>query len=335
MQNELSQEIQMNKDNSTTLVFDLPTRIFHWLFAFGFVGAFSIGKFTDDESALYPLHMFFGAMMAIAVVLRIIWGFVGSKYARFSSFKLNPMGLIEYFKGNFPRTIGRNPASSFAAITMMLIALIIPVTGYMMLTATSRDQMHNIKEIHEILATIFAIIAGLHIVGIIFHTATKHEPLGIAMLSGHKNSVAGETGIPNSLAWVGALFITLIGGAAFALSSNYNPQAKTFQLGAKTLVLGENEGEEHKDHDGKNAKGGEREEDEEDEKSEKAERMEYNQKDGNINSVAPNLMNKNNQMLDANGKVILENEKAEHEKREKEEQNEKGEKGERGEKDKD
>ena len=46
-------------------------------------------------------------------------------------------------------------------------------------------------------------------------------------------------------------------------------------------------------------------------------------------------MNKNNQMLDANGKVILENEKAEHEKREKEEQNEKGEKGERGEKDKD
>ena len=325
----------MNKDNSTTLVFDLPTRIFHWLFAFGFVGAFSIGKFTDDESALYPLHMFFGAMMAIAVVLRIIWGFVGSKYARFSSFKLNPMGLIEYFKGNFPRTIGRNPASSFAAITMMLIALIIPVTGYMMLTATSRDQMHNIKEVHEVLATVFAIIAGLHIVGIIFHTATKHEPIGIAMLSGRKNSVAGEAGIPNSVAWVAALFITLIGGAAFALNSNYNAQAKTFQLGAKTLVLGENEGEEHKDHDGKNAKGGEREEDEEDEKSEKAERMEYNQKDGNINSVAPNLMNKNNQVLDANGKGILENEKAEHEKREKEEQNEKGEKGERGEKDKD
>ncbi|MBN8647225.1 MAG: cytochrome b/b6 domain-containing protein [Caulobacterales bacterium] len=325
----------MKTDNSTTLVFDLPTRIFHWLFAFGFVGAFAIGKFTDDESALYPLHMFFGALMAFAVVLRIIWGFVGSKYARFNSFELNPLGLIEYFKGNFSKTIGRNPASSFAAISMMVIALIIPVTGYMMLTSTSRDQMHNIKEVHEIIATVFAIIAGLHIVGIIFHTATKHEPIGIAMLSGRKNSVSGEVGIPNSFALIGALFIALIGGAAFALNSNYNAQAKTFQFGAKTLVLGENEGaegeegEEAEEHEGKNSKAIEREENEEDEK---AERMEYNSKNGNINSIAPNMINQNPQKLDANGKIILENEKAEHEKREKEERNEKGE---RGEKDKD
>lgn len=272
---ELSQEFEMKTDNSTTLVFDLPTRIFHWLFAFGFVGAFAIGKFIDDESALYPLHMFFGALMGFAVVLRIIWGFVGSKYARFNSFKLNPMGLIEYFKGNFSKTIGRNPASSFAAITMMAIALIIPVTGYMMLTSTSRNQMHNIKEVHEILATVFAIFAGLHIVGIIFHTATKHEPIGIAMLSGRKNSVSGEVGIPNSFALIGALFIALIGGAAFALNSNYNKQAKTFQLGAKTLVLGENEGAE-----GKNSKGNEREENEENEKAEheKREKEERNEK---------------------------------------------------------
>ena len=60
--------------------------------------------------------------------------------------------------------------------------------------------------------------------------------------------------------------------------------------------------------------------------------MEYNSKDGNINSMAPNMINQNPQKLDVNGKIILENEKAEHEKREKEERNEKGE---RGEKDKD
>lgn len=261
-------------------VFDIPTRLFHWLFAFGFVGAFLIGKFTSDEGILYPLHMLFGALMAIAVILRLVWGFVGSKYARFSSFRLSPLELIEYFKGNFKPTIGRNPASSYAAIAMMGISLILPITGYLMLSANSEGQMHDIKEVHELFATLFALIALLHIAGIIIHTITKHDPIGAAMINGEKNSVEGEVGIKSSYAAIGAVFLALIGGAAFALSNNYDAKNQSFKLGSQTLILGEQEegGEAGENEESERNEKGESAEHERNEKGEKGEKGEKSEK---------------------------------------------------------
>ena len=101
-------------------VYDLPTRVFHLFFGVLFATSFLIGKFIDDESAIYAYHMLSGLMMVFMVILRIIWGIIGSKYAKFSSFKLNPKDLVKYFKnvlsGKTKRELGHNPASSFAAM---------------------------------------------------------------------------------------------------------------------------------------------------------------------------------------------------------------------------
>ena len=98
LQNELNlivrRESAMNKKNA----FDLPTRVFHWVFAILFVAAFTIANTIDDDSKWYTLHSLSGIMMVFLIFLRGIWGFVGSKYARFSSFKLNPSDLIKYLK---------------------------------------------------------------------------------------------------------------------------------------------------------------------------------------------------------------------------------------------
>ena len=111
------------------LIYDLPTRIFHWAFAGLFVFAFFIAKTVDDENPVFSYHMLAGLMLGGLVTLRIIWGFLGTNYARFSSFALHPKDLIQYLtgilSGNKKRWAGHNPTSSWAALIMMASALML------------------------------------------------------------------------------------------------------------------------------------------------------------------------------------------------------------------
>ena len=86
------------KELNKTTVYDWPTRIFHWLFAFLFVVAYVIAETVSDESSLFTLHIMAGLTIGFILVLRIIWGFVGTTYARFSTFELHPIELFDILK---------------------------------------------------------------------------------------------------------------------------------------------------------------------------------------------------------------------------------------------
>ena len=81
------------------LVYDLPTRLFHWLFAGLFLTAFVIAKTIDDDSSWFSFHSLAGLTLGFLVILRIVWGIFGTQHARFSNFALNPKDLLAYFKG--------------------------------------------------------------------------------------------------------------------------------------------------------------------------------------------------------------------------------------------
>ena len=66
-----------------SLAYDLPLRIFHWLFALLFVTAFVMGKTVDDDSSLFSYHMMAGLSTGFILTLRIVWGFIGTVYSRF------------------------------------------------------------------------------------------------------------------------------------------------------------------------------------------------------------------------------------------------------------
>lgn len=241
----------MTENISTAKVFDIPTRLFHWVFAILFVFAFSVAKFTDDDGALYPYHMLVGMIMVLAICLRLIWGVIGSKYARFNSFDLNPISLIEYLKsilnGQKKPKIGRNPASSFAAIAMFGLSISLGISGYLMASATNENQKHNIEEFHEVFAHLFLIIALLHILGIIIHTISQKDPIARAMIDGKKTNKNGEVGIANNHGLIGILFLAILSISASALAANYNKDTKTLFLGNQSLQLGENETAEEAD----------------------------------------------------------------------------------------
>lgn len=233
----------MKKYKKTT-VYDWPTRIFHWLFAFLFLGAYLIVEIVDDENPLFTIHMIAGLTIGFMLILRIIWGFAGTTYARFSSFRLHPIEFIGYLKDavvkKTKRYLGHNPASSFAAVIMFICAAGLAITGVMMTGGAESDFY---EETHELLATIFLITVIAHVGGIIFHHVKHRDSLWSSMFDGKKKALPGKTGIINSNRFAGMLFLILTLAWAGFLYSQYNSTSQTLDLFGQELVLGEEEHE--------------------------------------------------------------------------------------------
>ena len=76
------------------LVWDIPARLFHWAFAASLTASIGIGFLVDDEQPLFQLHMIFGIIAMLLLVVRIVMGLVGSRYSRFSSYPVHPRELM-------------------------------------------------------------------------------------------------------------------------------------------------------------------------------------------------------------------------------------------------
>jgi cytochrome b len=224
------------------LVYDLPTRLFHWLFAGLFLTAFIIAKTVDDESLWFNYHSLAGLTLGFLVVLRILWGFYGTKHARFSGFNLNPIELVNYFKGLLTgrkrRWAGHNPASSWAGLTMMFLALALALTGYLM---TSGPNKESFEDIHELFANGFIIIVILHIAGIVLHTIRHQEMIGLSMVDGKKADIAMDQTIPSSKTPFGILLVGLVVAFGLYIFKNYDGQTRSLQFFESTLQLSESE----------------------------------------------------------------------------------------------
>jgi cytochrome b len=239
-----------------TKVYDLPTRLFHWLFVALFAGAFFIAKTMDDDSNLYPYHMMMGMTLALIVVLRVIWGMIGSRYARFTEFSLKPTALIGYFKnlltGKTDRALGHNPASSWSALIMMGLALGLATTGILMAQDINKEFL---EEIHELFANAFIVVVIGHVAGILFHMIRHRDGIALSMLHGKKNSIEGSEGIQKNHTVAGIIFLGIVAAFIFYLNQNYNPVTQNLNLFGTSLQLGENEAEttekeSESEHDG-------------------------------------------------------------------------------------
>ncbi|OYZ19634.1 MAG: cytochrome b [Bdellovibrio sp. 28-41-41] len=233
------------------LVYDLPTRIFHWLFAGLFLTGFVIAKTMDDDSPWFNYHSLAGLTLGFVVLLRLIWGIFGTKHARFSGFALKPTDLVSYFKGiltgDKKRWAGHNPASSWAGIVMMLMALGLAVTGYLM---TSGPNKETYEDVHELLANGFIIVVILHIAGIVLHTIRHKEMIGLSMIDGKKADVSSDQTIPSAQSGFGILFIGLVVVFGLNLYKNYDSSTKSLKFFGTTLQLSENEGNEKSEEKG-------------------------------------------------------------------------------------
>jgi len=221
------------------LVWDLPVRLFHGLLALTFVGAFTIANVVDDDSALFSAHMLLGLVMTFMVALRIIWGLVGTKHARFADFAYGPKSVWAYlrdvFRGKPTHHAGHNPGSSVAIFLMLLFVLGLGVTGVLM--ASGNDAL---EDVHGVLSWALLVTVVGHIAGIILHTVKQRDNITLTMIDGHK-AVAPSEGIKSARPIVGLVFLVLVALLGWRLVAGFDPVTRTLTvpLIGGTLQLGE------------------------------------------------------------------------------------------------
>jgi cytochrome b len=183
------------------LVWDVPTRMFHAAFGSCLLLAFALSHGGEHSSA-FAAHMGFGVLVGVLCVWRVVWGFVGSRYARFDSFALGPASLLRYLSSLFgpdpSPEVGHNPASSWATLGMLLLALGLAVSGVSIAAG-----MEAFGEVHELLAFAVLLVAAIHVVGVILSEVRHPRSLLRALLDGHKLA-ASDAGISSGRLWTGA-----------------------------------------------------------------------------------------------------------------------------------
>lgn len=166
------------------LVWDLPVRTLHWLLAISFAGAF----LTAESERLRNVHVAFGYTMLGLVGFRLLWGVLGTRYARFSAFAFGPRRVISYFKSLIDfkpqHYVGHNPAGSWAIYALFALILATGVTGY----ATLNDIGGKwLEELHEGAANALLALVIVHVAGVLVSSIMHRENLVRAMLSGYKS----------------------------------------------------------------------------------------------------------------------------------------------------
>jgi cytochrome b len=191
----------------TILVWDAPTRLFHWLLVLSFAGAF----FTADSERHRDLHVTFGATMLVLIAFRLVWGVVGTRYARFGAFAFGPRAVLRYLAAlatleSPARHLGHTPAGSWAIWLMLSLGVLVGITGF-----AAYDEVAGkwVEEAHAALAWTLLAAVGVHVAGVLLSSALHRENLVGAMITGRKRGEAHQ-GIPRARWLVGAGLAALI-----------------------------------------------------------------------------------------------------------------------------
>lgn len=208
-------------------VWDPVVRMGHWIL----VAAFFIAYFTEDD--LLGAHVWAGYTVGAVVILRVVWGFVGPRNARFSSFLYGPVAALTYLIGLVRRTgrryVGHSPAGAFM-IFLLLLSLAATVASGLIVyaydshagplatfvgvanasgdeasegadearagqaSASAEAREETWEEVHKVLANVTLALVVLHILGVLLASLVHRENLVAAMVTGKKRPLDDEQG---------------------------------------------------------------------------------------------------------------------------------------------
>lgn len=212
------------------LVWDLPTRVFHWLLVTSYAGAWLT---FDDNRYLYA-HAFAGYTFCGLLIFRLVWGMIGSRYARFHAFACDWPSVWSYLRalltGNAARHVGHNPAGSWVILLIICFGIVVSLTG--MFTLGGEEQHGplkgvlifaagtNIKEIHQDAAWLMLALTAVHVAGVIIESLLHRENLVLAMITGYKVGGKGDAA-DSPFAIVGIILALVVAGFGLLYFKGY------------------------------------------------------------------------------------------------------------------
>ena len=179
-----------------TRVWDLPTRLFHWtlvvLIAFSVVTVKLGGLWMD-------WHMRSGYTILALVLFRILWGFAGSHYARFSTFVHRPSTILEYLRGSISHGAGHTPLGGLSVLAILAMLLLQASTGLFandgnftegpLARLVSGATSERLSTIHRFGEWALYALVGLHVAAIAYYTTFRRVALVRPMITGDRFDV--------------------------------------------------------------------------------------------------------------------------------------------------
>ncbi|MEX2643492.1 MAG: cytochrome b/b6 domain-containing protein [Acetobacterales bacterium] len=197
------------KEGRTVRVWDPLVRFFHW----SLVAAFVVAWLTAEE--LPTVHEIAGYVVAGLVAFRLVWGLVGSRYARFAQFLKGPGATLSYLgdmaRGQERRHLGHNPAGAAMIVALLVMLAGTALTGWLMAEPARVAMLpempqivapafadedgeydeggeESLEELHEVFANLMLLLVALHVGGVVLASFRHHENLARAMLNGDKRA---------------------------------------------------------------------------------------------------------------------------------------------------
>lgn len=180
------------------MIWDPLVRVFHWALMLCVVAAWILGEFGPD---IMTLHFWLGYAVGGLLLIRLLWGFVGPRTARFASFVTGPGPVLRYIATLPARkpshTTGHNPLGGWSVVAMLVLLGLQVVTGLFVGTDdyvnmgplsgyVSEDVNKLVLGWHKTFAPLILALVGLHVAAIWFYKIWKREDLITPMITGRR-----------------------------------------------------------------------------------------------------------------------------------------------------
>ena len=184
-------------NNQRIKVWDPLVRLSHLLLA----GGFFVAYFTEDD--FLSVHSWAGYLVAAVIITRTMWGFIGTRYARFSNFVYRPAIVKQFLRDTLklraPAYTGHNPAGGWMIVMLLISVFITAMSGMALygatehagplsnfMAGTSHFTAELLEGIHEVFANLSIFLVVIHVCGVIVESLLHHENLVRAMINGYK-----------------------------------------------------------------------------------------------------------------------------------------------------
>ena len=196
-------------------LWDLPTRLFHWLLVSCVVLAWVSAEFER-----YDLHEWVGYTLIVLLLTRLLWGLVGSVHSRFTDFIAGPKRIIGYIKGEGSPTPGHNPLGGWSVVALLSLLLLQAFSGLFnsddvlfsgpLYYAADSDFRDLMGSVHDIAFNVLLGLIILHILVVCYHQFLKKDSMITAMIRGFAADRAGREA--PVAAWKALLLVVIVAG---------------------------------------------------------------------------------------------------------------------------
>ena len=209
------------------IVWDLPTRLFHWALV-----ALIALQFASGEFGWLPMswHYWLGYATLALIVFRVLWGFAGSETSRFADFLRGPRAVLRYVAdsvhGRAEHAPGHNPLGGWSTVLMLAVVAAQAISGLFASDDISEEgplaahvadaTVSLMTKVHALGRYVLIVLITLHVAAVLLHWVIRSDNLVAPMLHGRAR-VDGARALRFVSSWRALVLLALSAGAVWAL----------------------------------------------------------------------------------------------------------------------